>query len=82
MTVTAGTGLFEQRQVARERMLAMTERLIAEYADLFPAGSIIRCVSRCWLLQRNADDDVDVVVATEAAVRRRLAAVLPAHGIN
>jgi hypothetical protein len=81
MTVTVDTAPFAQRRAARERMLVMTERLIAEYADVFPAGSVIRCVSRYWIQLRNTgvDVDVDVVAATESAVRRRLSALRPPH---
>jgi hypothetical protein len=79
MTVTVDTASFAQRRAARERMLVMTERLIAEYADVFPAGSVIRCVSRYWIQLRNTGVDVDVVAATESAVRRRLSALRPPH---
>lgn len=79
MTVTVDTASFAQRRAARERMLVMTERLIAEYADVFPAGSVIRCVSRYWMQLRHAGADVDIVAATESAVRRRLSALRPPH---
>jgi len=82
MAVMATEVSFEQRQALRQRMHAMTERLVAEYSDIFPAGSIIRCVSRHWIQTRHAGGDGDVVAATEAAVRRRLAMVLPAHSLK
>lgn len=70
--------LFEQRHHVREQLLTMTERLVAEYAGILPAGSVMRCVSRCWVQARLAGGPVDVVDETEATARRRLSAMVPA----
>jgi hypothetical protein len=74
-----GESIFAQRQHVREQMLAMTERLVADYSGVVPAGSVMRCVSRLWLQLRQAGQDGDVVAAVEAAARRRLAEGRPAH---
>ena len=72
----------EQRHQLRDELLAMTERLVAEYAGRVPAGSVMRTVARChhsYLARGGAADDV--VIAVERAARRRLAAILPAHWV-
>ena len=72
----------DQRHRQRDELLAMTERLVAEYAGMIPAGSVMRIVARChhsYLLRRG--DGADVVPAVEEAARTRLTAILPAHRV-
>ncbi len=67
------------RQSFREEVLAMSERLVAEYAGQVPAGSVLRYVARCHEQLRLAGVDDGLVAAIEDAVRLRLADVAPAH---
>jgi hypothetical protein len=69
----------ETRQLVHAEMLAMIEGLVAEYAGRVPASTVMRCVARSreHLLQTGVRDGL--VAATEAAVRVRLAAQLPAR---
>jgi hypothetical protein len=62
-------------------LLAMTERLVAEYAERVPSGTVIRCVARCreHLLMTGVREGL--VAATEAAVRVRLARILPPRAV-
>ncbi len=55
----------------------MTERLIAEYADVAPAGTVIRCVARSRQLLLRSGVRHGLLAATEGAVRTRLAAAIP-----
>ena len=67
----------DQPHHLRDQMLAMTERLVAEYAGQIPAGRVMRTVARChhsYLLR--GGDTADVVVTVERSARRRLATIL------
>jgi hypothetical protein len=57
---------------ARHELLDMTHRLVREHEQNLPAGSVIRCVSRCRdeLVQMGVRDGL--VAAVEAMSRRRL----------
>lgn len=68
------------RQRHREALLAMSERLIAEYAGTIPAGSVMRTVARCHAEALHAGGRRGAVVGqVEHAARARLAAIVPAH---
>jgi hypothetical protein len=62
-------------------MLAMAESLVAEYAGRVSAGTVLRCVARSreHLLRTGVREGL--VAATEAAVRVRLSAKLPARSV-
>lgn len=68
-----------ERALLRNDMLAMTEALVAEFAGNFPAGSVIRCVSRCREELMRSGVRIGLVEATEEAARRVLDARVPAH---
>jgi hypothetical protein len=71
----------QQRRIARDEMLAMTEGLIAEFSGLLPAGSVMRCVARCRKQLHRAGIRHGLVPATEAATRMKLTAVVPARSV-
>jgi hypothetical protein len=71
----------QQRQIARDEMLAMTDGLIAEFSGLLPAGSVMRCVARCRKQLHRSGVRHGLVAATEAAARMRLTAVIPAPAV-
>ena len=56
----------------RNELLDMTHRLVREHEQHLPAGSVIRCVSRCRdeLVRMGVRDGL--VEAAEAMSRRRL----------
>lgn len=67
----------------REELLAMTERLVAEYAGMVPAGSVMRTVARCHVdARRSGGLRDDVVGVVEQVARARLAAIMPAHAVS
>jgi hypothetical protein len=72
----------ERRQLVRADLLAMTESLIAEHAGVVPAGTVMRCVARSHELLMRAGVREGIVAATEAAVRRRLRELVPAHRVE
>ena len=69
----------EARRALRNDLLAMTEALVAEFAGLVPAGTVLSCVSRCREDLLRSGLRAGLVEATEAAARRMLAARIPAH---
>lgn len=72
----------DQRHRQRDELLAMTERLVAEYAGVIPAGSVMRTVARCQHAhQLRCGDRDEIVVAVEGATRTRLAEIVPAHRV-
>jgi len=70
-----------ERQATHVEMLAMTAQLIAEYADIFPAGSVIACVARSREQLLRSGVRRGLVPATEAAARSRLDRQLPARSL-
>lgn len=66
-------------RIARRELLEVTHQLVQEH-DQLPAGSVIRCVTRCRdeLLLMGMRDGL--VVAVEAMARRRLRA--RQHGLR
>ena len=71
----------EARQHVHAEMLAMTESLVAEYAGRVSAGAVMRCVARSREHLMRTGIREGLVAATEAAVRVRLAAKLPARSV-
>ncbi len=71
-----------RRELVREQLLALTERLVAEYAETIPPTTVVRCVARCreQLLQSGVRHGL--VAATEAAVRTQLSATIPVHALT
>lgn len=72
----------EQTLRQRHELLAMTERLVAEYAGIVPAGSVMRTVARCQqlhLLRHPVCTDLTAAVEREARVRLEVA--VPARRI-
>lgn len=69
------------RHATHAEMLAMTQRLIAEYAGRIAAARVIDCVSlsREHLLRSGVRRGL--VPATEASARLRLAARVPSHSV-
>lgn len=61
-------------------LIALTDRLIAQYSGALPAGAVMRCVSRTYQELRIAGVRDDVLSRTEQVARTQLAARLPAHG--
>ncbi len=68
-----------RRQALRDEMQALVERLVAEYAATIPAGTVIRCVSRCREQLLRAGLRQGLVAATEAAARHQLSKKAPRH---
>ncbi len=71
-----------RRELAREQMLALTERLVAEYAEVIPPGTVVRCVARCREQLLRSGVRHGLVPATEAAVRTALSATIPVHALS
>jgi hypothetical protein len=69
------------RHATHSEMLAMTERLIAEYAGKIPAGSVIACVALCREHLLRSGVRQGLVPATEASVHLRLTTRLPSHSV-
>lgn len=69
----------EERRAARAEMLTLVARLVAEYAAVLPAGTVIRCAARVHesLLRAGVRDDLPA--RTERLVREELRHLLPAH---
>lgn len=68
---------------ARHELLDLTHRLVREHEQHLPAGSVIRCVSRCRgeLMQMGVRNGL--VEAVEALSRRRLMdRIAPAQAIS
>jgi len=57
----------------------MTERLVAEYAGLIPAGGVMRVVARAQEQLRTTGGDEDIVDRTEVLARSRLSRRFAAH---
>ena len=70
----------ESRRATREQLLAVTTSLIAEFAGLLPAGTVIRCVARTQEQLRRAGVRAELAVVAEASARHRLSRLVPAHG--
>ena len=70
------------RQRHRDELLALTDRLIAEYAGLIAAGTVIRIVSRCHEHLLRAGVREGLTIATEAGARTRLRSIIPAHAVG
>jgi hypothetical protein len=68
-----------ERLALHSDMVAMTEAMIAEFADRLPAASVSRCISRCREDLLRAGLRAGLVEATAAAARRQLDAHVPAH---
>ena len=73
---------FEARRAARSEILAVTEALIAQFAGVVPAGTVIRhvAVAREHLLA--AGVRAGLAVAAEAMARGRLAQLSVPHGVT
>ena len=72
----------EQIRRQRDDLLALSEQLVAEYAGIIPAGSVMRTVARCHQTQlRRPVVADDLVGAVERAARAHLELVLPTHRI-
>lgn len=69
----------ETRSVARQDLVEMTMSLIAEFADVLPAGTVIRCVARVRDQLLGAGVRAGLVVAAESTARLRLSELLPAR---
>lgn len=69
------------RHAVHADMLAMTERLVAEYAGRLPAGTVIACVARSREQLLRSGVRNGLVPATEAATHIRLNARLPARSV-
>ena len=72
----------EQRRRQRAELLALSERLVAEYASVIPAGRLMRTVARCHQAHlRRHGTGGDLVAAVERAARAELDVIVPAHRI-
>ena len=67
------------RRVRRAAMVAMTERIIADYAGGIPAGSVMRTVARCEEALLRTGVRHGLVPAAEAMARVELAGRISAH---
>ena len=70
-----------ERHRLRNDLLRMTERLIADYAGIIPAGSVMRTVARCHSQMRRLGVRDELVPVVEQAARTRLTAILSARAV-
>lgn len=69
------------RHATHAEMLAMTEKLIAEYAGRISAGTVVACVARSREHLLRTGIRHGLVPATESSARLRLASRVPSHSV-
>jgi hypothetical protein len=69
----------EARLAAQRDFLRLTDSLIAEFAGLLPAGTVIRCVARAREQLLRSGVRSGLAAAAESTARPRLTELLPAH---
>ena len=65
------------RTAQREALGTLTVQLVAEFAGLLPAGSVIRCVGRCRESLAGMGVQAGLVLAVEGMARGLLLQRLP-----
>lgn len=75
-----GTSRLEARRSSRGDVMAVTDRLIAEFAGALPAGTVMRHVCRAREQLLATGVRAGLAVAAEAMARTRLRTLLSAHG--
>jgi hypothetical protein len=74
------TGAVELRWHPRQEIREVTRSLVAEFAGLVPAGTVIRCVARAWEQLLRSGVRAGLAAAAESSARLRLSGLVPAHG--
>ncbi len=67
------------RRSAEHDLVAVTDLLIAEFAGILPAGTVIRHVARAREQLLGSGVRTGLATAAEALARRRLSTLVPAH---
>lgn len=75
-----GVSRLEARRTARRDLIAVTDRLIAEFAGQVPAGTVMRYVGRAREQLLATGVRAGLAVAAEAMARARLRTLLSGHG--
>lgn len=79
MGATDAMRAVEARWAAHQDLLEVTDSLIAEFAGLLPAGTVIRCVARAREQLLGSGVQSGLAGAAESTARQRLTELLPAH---
>jgi hypothetical protein len=69
----------EARWAAQQGLTEVTASLIAEFAGLLPAGTVIRCLARAREQLLNSGVRSGLAAASESSARLQLMELLPAH---
>ena len=78
MAQATGTSI-EQRRAQRAAMVALTDRLIAEFSGIHPARAVIRHVAHAREECVRAGMRSGLVRSVETMTRTRLGSVVPPH---
>jgi hypothetical protein len=77
---TADSSGLQARRSAEQELVSVADCLIAEFAGVLPAGTVIRQVGRAREQLLAAGVRAGLAVAVEAMARTRLRTLIPAHG--
>lgn len=73
---------FEARRAARDEMTAVTDTLIAEFAGMVPAGTVIRHLALAREHLLDAGVRAGLAAAAETMARLRLMKLVAPHGVS
>lgn len=77
---TAAVSGLQARRSAEHDLVTVTDALIAEFAGVLPAGTVIRQVGQAREQLLAAGVRAGLAVAAETMARTRLRMLMPAHG--